>query len=110
MITYSCDCCGNKIDNEIHELKIMKHIIEPFNCHIKMIDGVIHNISGVDKKFDLCLICYNTIMNKTYENFIELKNTKINSFKNNIPLPPKPPEDRVFRDGEPIPKPKRLKK
>ena len=112
MITYSCDCCGTNIDDRMYELKLLKHITEPLNIvngHSKIIDGRFEPCSGVHKNFDLCLTCYNKIQYKTFETFNELKNNhNVNKFKD-IP-PPEPPEDRVFYEGERIPKPKRLKK
>ena len=113
MITYSCDCCGNKIDDRMYELKLLKHITEPLNIvngHSKIINGRFEPLSGVHKNFDLCLTCYNKIHYKTFEIFNELKNNNIINKIKEISSPPEPPEGSVFYEGETPPKPIRRKR
>lgn len=76
MITYNCDCCRNKIDGRVYELSLLRHITNKnliFEGHVTIIDGKTHPISSVSDKIDLCLVCYNEIMYKTYDFYKELK-------------------------------------
>lgn len=72
---YTCDCCNCKSNTTLKELKMPVHIKElvdkKFKGYIDTDDG---NISGQpDKIIDLCAKCDNQLLEKTYNNFLELQ-------------------------------------
>lgn len=63
MTKYFCDAC-NKEDNRLYELPIYRHIINeiPIMGHVRVIDGKMHPVSGMQDSKHLCLLCYNKVM------------------------------------------------
>lgn len=59
MIKYYCDACGKEIKGLSYDIRIMKHIT--------------NNYSDVDNTQMLCLLCYNEVMYKLWENLEKIR-------------------------------------
>jgi hypothetical protein len=70
-----CDCCESEIEGRVFKIPFLKHITEndKFFGHVRVKDGKMERISGVDVCFDFCLTCYNELMGNMFESFQQRK-------------------------------------
>lgn len=63
MTKHYCDKCKQEAQS-LYTLPIYKHIMKEgeFTNHVKVINGEMHSVSGMTEDIDLCVVCYNSIM------------------------------------------------
>lgn len=63
MTKHYCDKCKQETQS-LYTLPIYKHIMKEgeFTNHVKVINGEMHSISGITEDIDLCIVCYNEVM------------------------------------------------
>jgi hypothetical protein len=75
MKKYYCDCCGKETGPSLNGFKIQHHM-HPDNIHNlseAYNDREGNRVSGMEKVIELCNKCYNDIVSKAINRFIELK-------------------------------------
>lgn len=75
-----CDCCGEEIEGRTYDFKIFCHIslknMSRLDGKARMINGKMHNDSGREDVFELCLPCYNQVMYSAWDIFNKVRNEK----------------------------------